>query len=274
MTLIHPTAIIDKGAQIGSDVHIGPHAVIEADVVVGERTRIGPGAFIGRLSTIGPDNRIGMSVQIGGDPQILDWKPVDSRVVIGSGNTIREFASIHRAELAGDVTIIGSNCFIMGSAHIAHDCRIGNQVAICNGALLAGHVSVGDCAFISGNCTVHQFVRIGHQAIIRGLTAVGKDVVPFIVIDQTNTVRGLNTVGMKRANLSPEVHDQIKKAYREIFRTSRPVTESLTLLEQWSLCEEVREMIEFIRMSERGICLAHATAMRGRGTTLSTTNRN
>ena len=264
VTEIHPTAIVSERVALGDGVKIGPHVIIEDDVEIGDRTEIGAGSFIGRLVKIGRDNHIGRTVQIGGDPQFIGWKPTDSYVVIGSHNTIREFATIHRAELAGDATRIGNHCFIMGTAHIAHDCSLGDYVVVCNGALLAGHVEVGDHAFISGNCAIHQFVRVGRLTMIRGLTAVGKDVVPFTLIDQTNTVRGLNSEGLRRAGLAREVEAQIKEAFREIFHSLRTVSESLSILEAQSTCDEVTEMIEFVRSSRRGVCLAHSTALRGR----------
>ncbi len=263
MSDIHPTAIIGERVSLGTGVRVGPNVVIEDDVEIGDRTVIGANSYIGRLVEIGTDNDIGFSVQIGGDPQIVDWEYADSRVVIGSHNTIREFATIHRAKAAGDATRIGDHCYIMGTAHVAHDCVIGDHVVICNGALVAGHAEVGDHAFISGNCAVHQFVRLGRRCMLRGLTAVGKDVVPFTLIDQTNTVRGLNVVGLRRAGLSRETQTQIKDAFREIFHSARPVAETLSALEAQELCAEVNEMIAFIRSSQRGFCLTHSTALRG-----------
>lgn len=265
MASIHPTALLGERVRLGEGVSIGPGAIVEDDVTVGDRTVIGPRAFIGRLTEMGPDNQIGFSAVVGGDPQILGWKPVDSRTVIGARNVIREFATIHRAKSAGDATVIGDDCFLMAVSHVAHDCRIGNRVVICNGSLVAGHVEVGDFAFISGNCPIHQFVRIGRLAMIRGLTAVGKDVVPFTLIDQTNTVRALNLVGLRRSAIPPASRGSIKQAYREIFRTTRPVSESLAVLESSPVCPEVREMIDFIRTSKRGICLARSSALRGVG---------
>jgi UDP-N-acetylglucosamine acyltransferase len=256
MANVHPTAILGERITIGEGGTIGPHAIIEDDVVIGDGCRIGPGAFIGRLSEIGSDNEIGMNAQIGGDPQILGWKPVDSRVVIGSHNVIREFASIHRAKEPGAVTSIGDHCYLMGSAHVAHDCVIHDHVVLCNGALIAGHVEVGDHAFISGNCAIHQFVRVGRFVMMQGLTAVSKNIAPFTLIDRTNTVRGLNRVGLRRSGISPENRQAIKEAFREIFRSTRPVHESLAIVESSPMCDEVREMVEFIRSSKRGICLS------------------
>jgi UDP-N-acetylglucosamine acyltransferase len=257
---IHPTAIIGERVRLGEGVTVAAGAIIEDDVTVGDHTRIGPRSFVGRWTEVGQKNDIGFSVQLGGDPQVVGWQPVESRVVVGDGNTIREFATIHRAMEAGNETRIGNNCFLMGTAHVAHDCRVADQVVVCNGALLAGHVDVGEKAFISGNCPIHQFVRIGRMAMIRGLTAVGKDVVPFTLIDQTNTVRGLNMIGLRRSDLPADSVKQIKDAYKHIFRSGDTMAESLAALEETAPCPEVMEMIEFIRASKRGICLTHSTA--------------
>ncbi|TVR97708.1 MAG: acyl-ACP--UDP-N-acetylglucosamine O-acyltransferase [Rhodospirillales bacterium] len=259
MAEIHSSAAVGVRVSLGADVHIGPGAVVEDDVELGDRVAVGPHAFIGRLSVVGPDTRIGLAAMVGGDPQIIGWTPVDSRVVIGSGTTIREYASVHRAKAAGDETVVGDGCYLMASSHVAHDCRLGEGVTLVNGALLAGHVEVGDHAFISGNCVVHQFVRIGRRVMVRGMTALGKDVVPFVLVDQTNTVRSLNKVGLRRAGLSLDALKALDRAFREIFRSSRPVRDALTALEAQPMTEEVREMVDFIRASKRGICLTYST---------------
>ncbi len=260
---IHPTAIVGERVKLGHGVNVGPHAIIENDVTIGDRTSVGPSALIGRHTEIGADNEIGFMAHLGGEPQIVGWERADSRLVIGSHNIIREFVTVHRAKEAGDATVIGDHCYLMVTAHVAHDCRIGNHVTICNGSLVAGHVEVGDHAFISGNCVIHQFVRLGRLTMLRGLTAVGKDVLPFTMIDQTNLVRGLNTVGLRRSEITAPARREIKSAFKAIFRTTRPVTESVEQIESQPMCDEVREMIEFIRASERGICVAHTTARRG-----------
>lgn len=262
MADIHPTAVIGERVTLGSGVRVGPGGIIEDDVVIGDRTEIGPHSFVGRLTVIGPDTRIGMSAQIGGEPQVIGWTPVDSRVVIGARNVIREYVSIHRAKDDGGETIVGDGCFLMGSSHVGHDCRLGAEVVLANGALLAGHVEVGDHAFISGNCAVHQFVRIGRRVMVRGLTAVGKDVVPFAVVDQTNAVRGLNKVGLRRGGFAPEKIRELHHAYRILFRADRPLFASVAELQGRPMCAEVREMVDFIHASKRGICIAYSTGVR------------
>ena len=262
MADIHPTAVIGERVTLGAGVRVKAGVIIEDDVMIGERTEVGPHSFVGRLTRIGSDNRIGMCAHIGGEPQIIGWTPVDSRVVIGAGNVIREYVSIHRAKDDGGETIIGDGCYLMGSSHVGHDCRVGAEVVLANGALLAGHVEVGDNAFISGNCAIHQFVRIGRRAMIRGLTAVGKDVVPFVVVDQTNAVRSLNKIGLRRGGFAPEVVRELHQAFRTLFRSDRPLFACVEELENRPMCAEVREMIAFIHASKRGICVSHSTAVR------------
>lgn len=255
ITDIHSTALVGERVQLGADVRIGPGVIVSDDAVIGDRTTIDAYSFIGPATEIGPDNRIGMSVHVGGDPQITGWEAVASRCRLGAGNTLREFVTIHRAKDADGETIVGDGCTLMVASHVAHDCRVGNNVVLVNGVLLAGHVEVGDNAFVSGNCVVHQFVRIGRRVMVRGLTALTKDVVPFTLVDETNTVRGLNKVGLQRAGLPKSTIGQLDWAYREIFRSSRPVSHSVLLIEKERPCDEVREMTNFIRASTRGICL-------------------
>jgi UDP-N-acetylglucosamine acyltransferase len=260
MADIHPTAILGDRVELGEGVVIGPHAIIESEVAIGPRTSVGPRAFIGRLVEIGPDCEVGLGAQIGGDPQILGWERADSQVVIGSHSVIREYVTIHRAKFAGDATVIGNHCFLMGLSHVAHDCCIGDHVVICNGTLLGGHVEVGDQAFISGNCAIHQHCRIGRLAMIQGITAASKDVAPFTTVDQLNIARGLNSVGLRRAGISTAARRELKIAFREIFRTTRPVSHSLEMIESRPMCDEVREMVEFMRATKRGVSLAARSA--------------
>lgn len=262
MAVIHPNAVLGERVRLGEGVRIGPGAVIEDDVVIGDRTEIGANSFVGRLTVLGADNRVGLCAQVGGEPQVVGWTPVASRVVAGAGNTIREFVSIHRGKDEGGETVIGDRCYLMASSHVAHDCRIGNEVVLVNGALLAGHVEVGDNAFVSGNCVVHQFVRIGRRVMVRGMTALGKDVVPFVLVDQSNTVRSLNKVGLRRAGLPAAVIREMDAAFRELFRSKRPLFEALDKLEKAPMCAEVREMVDFIRASKRGVCLTYSTQVR------------
>ncbi len=251
---IHPTAIIDPRADLDEDVEVGPHAIIEEGVSIGARTRIGPFVHIQGQTEIGADNTIYTGATIGLPPQFIGFKGEATRTVIGTGNTIREYANINRALTMEGATIIGNNCFIMGFSHIAHDCILGNQVTLANGALLAGHVIVGDRAFISGNCGVHQFVRIGRLVMLGGMTRLTQDAPPFtIVVGDKAEVYGINTVGLRRAGLSSEVRNELRQLVHKVYRRDMTRSEALAAIEVDALHDEGREFVDFIKTSKRGV---------------------
>ena len=218
MSDVHPTAIVHPNAEIGIDVQIGPYAVIR------ERTRIGDGCRIGAFSTVHPGvlmgagNQVSEHVVLGGLPQDLAFDPnCPSGVEIGENNRFREFFTVHRATRAGESTRIGSGCFFMFNSHVAHDCVVENQVTIAGYTALAGHVQVGERAFISGHVLVHQFTRIGRLSMIAGLTPVPKDVFPFHLLGRDPAVHyGLNRVGLKRAGIEGERYRELEAAWRTL----------------------------------------------------------
>lgn len=251
---IHPTAIVDPSAEIDPAANIGPYVVIEAGVAIGPGTTVGPFTHIEGLTTIGRDNRIGSGCAIGGAPQHTGYAGAPTRLVIGDGNTIREGASLHRAFKEGEATIVGDGCFIMGHAHVAHDCRLGDGVIVANNALLAGHVQVGDRAFVSGGSVVHQFVRIGRLAMLSGLSGVGQDVPPFCVVQSAPAaIRALNTVGLTRAGFTSAQRLEIKRVFRTLLRSSKPLRETLSELNVGEWGPEAREFIEFYEGGKRGV---------------------
>lgn len=259
---IHPTAVVSPEAEIAPEATIGPYVVIEGPVRIGPGTRIIAQAYLTGRTEIGPDNVIYPGVVLGVEPQDLGYQGAPTGLRIGRGNVLREQVQVHRATQAGTETVIGDGCYLMNNAHVAHNCRLGNQVIVAGGALLAGHVSVGDLAFVSGNCVVHQHVRIGRLALLRGLSRTSRDVPPFCIMDGTHTIRGLNTVGLRRAGFPPERIRALHRAVRILF--ARPVNLKRALAEvETTLGEfgpEVEELVEFIRTSTRGV----AVASRGR----------
>jgi len=252
--VIHPTAIVHPGAQLADDVIVGPYAVIDEHVTVGPRTRIEQGARLTGWTTLGADNRVDMHAIIGHEPQDAAFQGGESYVRIGDRNTFREFVTIHRGTKPGTATVVGNDCFLMGMAHLAHNCQLGNQVTICNGTLLAGYVAVEDQAFISGNCAVHQFVRIGRLAMVGGLTRIVKDVPPFLTTELDSAVSAINLVGLKRAGISPQTRAEIKQAYKLLYRSGLNTAQALEALDRIATTPEVRQFIAFIRGSQRGIC--------------------
>jgi UDP-N-acetylglucosamine acyltransferase len=214
---IDPSAHVDPEAVLGDGVRVGPGAVIEAGARVGDGTVVGAHAVITGHATIGRSCRISPSALIGGDPQDVAFQGADTRVEIGEGTTVREFATVHRATKPGTATIVGRDCYLMVSSHVAHDCVLGDRVIVCNCALVAGHVQVGDRAFLSGNTVVHQFSRIGTLAMLGGLSGVGQDIGPYLTVVKRNEVRAINVVGLRRAGFDLESRRRIQAAYRELF---------------------------------------------------------
>lgn len=255
MTLIHPTAIISPEAQIDPTVQVGPYTIIEGPVVIGANTRIMNNVHISGKTVLGPDNEIHMGCVLGHLPQHKSYKNEDSGLVIGRGNVIREYVSIHRAYHPGESTVIGDENFFMGFSHVAHDCKVGNNTVLANGALLAGHSSVEDGANISGNVAVHQFVRIGTLAMIGGLARVSKDVPPFMLVEGNSTVRGINSVGLRRAGFDVQERNEVKQAYRVLYRSGLNVPQAMEQLRQTAeTSAPVRQLADFIQASVRGIC--------------------
>ena len=251
---IHPTALIDPRADIHPEADIGPYVVIDGPVRVGRRTRVLAHAVLTGESEIGEDNEIHMGAVIGHIPQDLAYKGQRSFVKIGHRNTIREHSQIHRGTVEGSSTVIGNDNFLMHHSHIAHNCQIGNQTIIAGGALLAGYVQVEDCAFVSGNCVVHQFVRIGTLTILRGLSRTSRDVPPFCIMDGTHTVYGLNIVGLRRAGYDRERIRALKQAFSRLFRQKINLRRVVEELRQEPCSPDVLYLLDFIQQSKRGVC--------------------
>jgi UDP-N-acetylglucosamine acyltransferase len=254
MPKIHPTAIVGKSAELG-DVEIGPYAIIEDGAVIGGGTRVLAHAYIAGGTSIGKDCEVHMGAVVGHIPQHLRYKGAKTYLKIGDRNIIREYCSIHRGFEEGSATVIGNDNLFMGFSHVAHDCRIGDNTVICNGALLAGHVAVEDKVFIAGNVAIHQFVKIGTLAMIGGLTRVNKDVVPYTLIEGDSETCSLNTVGIRRSGMSQEAAAHIKKVYKLLYRSGLNVTHALSeIAGLGDLSPEAERMIDFVKSSERGIC--------------------
>ncbi|MBX6423928.1 acyl-ACP--UDP-N-acetylglucosamine O-acyltransferase [Thermosulfurimonas sp. F29] len=214
MRRIHPTAVIDPSAEIEDGVEIGPYAIIGPRVFVGEGTRIGAHVVIERDTRIGKGNLINHHAVIGADPQHLAYRGEESRVEIGDENIIREFVTIHRGTaLDQRLTRIGNRCLLMAYVHIAHDCFLGDEVIMANGATLGGHVRVGDRVVFGGLSAVHQFCRIGSYAFVSAMSGVDKDVPPFVkVFGVPAKIQGLNLVGLRRAGFDRDSIRRISQA--------------------------------------------------------------
>ncbi len=254
---IHPTAIISKESEIHSSSDIGPYAIIEGRAHIGKNNRILAGAFVGTGTTIGDNNEIHMGAVVGHTPQDKSFQGQETFLHIGSNNIIREHVTIHRATATGGSTVVGSNCLIMGGCHIAHDCHIGDNVIMANMAGIAGHVEVGDRAFIGGGAMMHQFVRIGRVAIVAGNARISMDIPPFMIAAERNQVWGVNVIGLRRAGFTAPTILELRELYRMFFRTPAPRSKLLEDIRAHGFtASEIKEFISFVETSKRGVCRA------------------
>jgi UDP-N-acetylglucosamine acyltransferase len=256
---IHPTAIVDAKTNLGVEVKIGPYAIVEAGCVIGDYTEIRAHAVIGKGTLMGPRNQIGYGAVIGGDPQDIGFKNARTWVELGSGNKIREYATIHRATLENTATSVGNDNFIMGGVHLGHDVKVGNKTILANNALLAGFAQVEDGVFLGGATVVHQHTRIGRLAITRGGTRLGKDVPPYFMATDTNVVAGINRIGLRRAGYAHDLRRAIQAAFDMLYRSDLNVSQALGEIEQKFRQAEIAHLIAFVRSTKRGICKGERT---------------
>lgn len=255
---IHSTAIIDPSARLGEGVRVGPYAVISADVTIGAGTVLGPHAVIHPHTTLGVNCQVHAHTSIGDTPQDLSFHGVISHTRIGDGVVIREGVTIHRGTKEGTATEVGDGCFLMANSHIAHNCKLGKNVILANGVLLAGYVEVGDGAFLSGNSMVHQFCRVGRLAMLSGGMGASCDVPPFCVtmMLSRNQLAGLNTVGLRRNGFSSDDRLHLRNAFHRLFLSDELMSEAVEKLQAEHASGPVRELADFIAASKRGVCKA------------------
>jgi UDP-N-acetylglucosamine acyltransferase len=251
---IHSTALVDPRAEIHPEATIGPYVVIDGRICIGRGTRVLAHVVLTGNTEIGEENEIHMGAVIGHTPQDFSYQGGETFLKIGHRNIIREHSQIHRGTAVGSATIIGNDNYFMHHSHVAHNCQIGNQTVIAGGALLAGYVQVEDRAFVSGNCVVHQFVRIGTLAILRGLSRTSRDVPPFCIMDGTHTVRGLNAVGLRRAGFSADRIRALRQAFGRLFRQKGNLGRALAELRAQPCSSDVGYLLDFIQQSKRGVC--------------------
>ena len=254
--MIHPTAIVDKNAEIDASVEIGPYCVIQRNVIIKKGTKLLSHVVIQGRTEIGENCTISPFASLGGPPQDISYKEEDTSLFVGSNNIIKEYVTMNRGTIhGGGITKVGNNNFIMAYTHVAHDCMVGNNIIMANCATLAGHVEVSDSVIFAGLCAVHQFCRIGKHAFISGLTGVPKDVPPFMIAAGSRAkLYGLNVVGLERHGFLKEEISKLKKAYRILFRSALPLTESLKIIKEELTGEHITELVDFIESSKRGIC--------------------
>ena len=255
--MIHQTALIDSKAKIHSSVKVGPYSIIGAKVEIDENTEVQSHVSIVGNTKIGKNNKIYPFASIGNDPQDLKFQGEETKLEIGNNNKIREYVTINPGTSGGGgITKVGNNCLFMMSAHIAHDCYVGNNVILANNVPLGGHAQVEDNVIIGGNSAVQQFTRVGRSAMIGGMCGVVRDVIPYgIVHGNRSILQGLNLIGLRRKNIPNQDIMILLDAYKEIFKNEN-LTENLNnLSKELRVNELVREVVSFIEKDKkRPIC--------------------
>ncbi len=238
---IHPTAIVEQGAQVGDGCVIHAGAIIRSGAILGDRVTVHPYAVIG------------------GDPQVLKFDPaVRTGARIGAGTTIHEYVTINRSTEAGAFTEVGANCLFMACSHVAHDSRVGDNVVVANAVLLAGHVVVGDNAVLGGGAAFHQFSRIGEGSIVGGLSRITQDIPPFTMVAERNEVSGLNLVGLRRRGATRDAVNELKDAFRLVYFNAGNIREiaAAAMAKGTFKSAEARKFLQFITEGKRGIARA------------------
>lgn len=264
---IHPTAIVHPSAVLGPGTVVGPNAAIGPHVRLGRNNRVGASCVIDGHAEFGDDNVMYPFGSLGMAPQDLKYKGEPTRLVVGSGNTFREFVTIHRGTIGGrGATTIGSRNYLMAYCHVAHDCLVGNDTILSHGTTLGGHVDVDDFAILGGYAGVHQFCRVGKYAFIGGFSACTKDVLPYSkTVGNRALIYGLNTIGLVRRGFQPDTVRKLKAAYRYLLVSKLNTTRALARIEEDGAldCPEVRYLVSFIRDARRGVVLKRPTRRTG-----------
>ena len=257
--MIHPTAIVDPKATLGKDVKIGPYCCVGANVSLSDGVELSSHVVVDGRTTIGRGTKVSPFAVLGLAPQSLGYKGEDTSLVIGENNIIREHVTMHVGTVKdrGITTVGNGNLFMVGT-HVAHDCVVGNHVIMANNATLGGHVVVGDYAIFGGLCAIHQFVRIGHHAMVSGMAGVEYDVIPYgFVVAARASLSGLNIVGLKRNDFSREAIHEIRTAYRLLFAEEGTLSERIRdVAEAYSNQPIIMDIINFMtQASKRDLCL-------------------
>lgn len=252
---IHSSSVIHSTAELAEGVCVGPFTTIGENVRIGKGTVIGSNVLIEAGTVVGENCKIFHGASLGGEPQILNFENIPSSVEIGDETVLREYVTIHRSGFKDGVTRVGKGCMLMAYSHLGHDCELGNQVVIANSTGLSGHVIVEDKVFISGLVGIHQFVRIGRNAMIAGMAAVNQDVLPFSTVEGNRArLLSTNAVGLKRENFKPNVRAAIKKALKFISQPELNTSQAIEKIEtEIKMFDEIKYLINFIKNSSRGV---------------------
>jgi UDP-N-acetylglucosamine acyltransferase len=250
MSHVHPTAIVEDGARLGDGVSVGAYSFVGKDAVIGDGVVLESHVIVGGRTTIGAGTRVSAFAAIGGEPQDVSYKGESTAIVIGSECIIREYATVHRGTANGrGTTTVGSHCFLMIGAHVAHDCLVGDHVIITNQSTLGGHCEIGEHAILGGLAAVQQRTRVGAHAFVSGLTGVVRDVIPFVMVTgHRDVLAGLNVRGLKRRGFDRETIHALRGAYEAFFFTGGTRAERVArVAERFGDVPAVRQMIDFIK---------------------------
>jgi len=264
MPKIHPTALVDANARLAEDVEIGPFCIVGPNVELGSGCKLISQCNVVGYTTMGKNNIVHPFANIGGPPQDHAWKGERSYLRIGDNNIFREGVTVNPGSHAEEETVIGNGCFLLAYTHVAHNCRFGNNIVMVNFSGAPGYVQVGDCCLISGLCGLHQFCRMGRLAVLSGGSQVSMDIPPFMIADGRNGgIRGINLVGLKRRGFSTETIRALKDVYDIVFRSGLNTTNALNKVKaEVPLLPEVKEFIEFVESSKRGILQGRGASRR------------
>ena len=254
-TSINNLAIVSPKAQLGENVSVGPFTIIEDDVIIGAGTTIGANALIANGARIGKECRIHHGAVLSTPPQDLKFRGEVTTLELGDHSIIREYVTMNRGTHERWKTNVGNHCFIMAYSHVAHDCSVGNHVILANSANMGGHVVIEDHAVIGGLVAIHQFSHVGRHAMVGGGFRITKDVPPYVLAgSEPLSFKGLNIVGLKRRNFSPQAIVNIEKVYKLIYHSQLNVTQALDQIRnEMQITDEVRHILDFIEKSKRGI---------------------
>jgi UDP-N-acetylglucosamine acyltransferase len=255
MPEIHPSALVSGDAQLADDVTIGAFSIIDGPAVIGAGTVIGPHVYIRGRVAMGSGNTIGYGAVVGEYPQSLGFDPsIDSGVVLGDNNILREYVTIHRSMNDGANTTLGSENFLMTTVHIGHDVQAGDGNVIGSNVLFAGHIELGNRVFIGGAAAMHQFIRIGDFAMIAGQAGISRDIPPYCLTTRTDRLAGLNSIGLRRAGFTPEQRKELKSAFAILFQQDLSRADSLAKADASEWSPAAQKLIEAVRNpSQRGV---------------------
>lgn len=252
--MIHPTAVIHPDARLDPSVEVGPYTIIDAHVEIGAECRVGPQVHITGHTMVGEKNVFHTGCVIGDAPQDLKYADEPTRLRIGERNVFREHFTVHRSNKLEEDTVIGSHGFFMAHSHVGHNCLIRDHVIMANGALLAGHVEIDERVFVSGNCLVHQFVRVGRLALMQGGSAISQDLPPYCIATGDNGICGLNSIGLRRNGMGPTERAELKQLYRQLFRGEADLSTAVTAADGQFHSAAAQCLLKFVADSTRGVC--------------------